>query len=80
MDAHRLAPYALPPIIVAAHLNSLQTVEDEVERGADVDTLNFSSHTVLLWAARTDSVETVRYLIESGATINDEANISRISA
>jgi len=78
--AHRLASHILPPIIVAAHFNFLQIVKDEVERGADVNTRDFSGQTVLLWAARTDSVHTMEYLIENGATINDQANNSRITA
>jgi ankyrin repeat protein len=69
-------PAFVPAVLVAAHFNFSGFVKKEIGRRKwPIDKTVFDTGTALLWASRTDSIDTMRYLLTQGSAVNDRSHI-----
>ena len=60
-----------PIILVAAQFDFFNTIKREIRRRVDIETQGYNGGTTLVWAARSGSLDSVRYLLRAGAIKND---------
>ena len=61
-------PECLPIVLIAAHFNFIETIKREIRRRADFTAQSYGGGKVLVWAARGDGLDAVKYILSQEVT------------